>query len=473
VRSKKIVASVSTVLILVLVSSALTAAQGFGVVWNSSLQVLNLEAENAQISMTYYNPDGSLATMATGYSNPDPDTVAAGASNTYYPVHAADGFSGSVVVSSDKRVAVISNIVANTPASGLGSYVGFPGGAGTIYFPLVMHANGPNDTTFNVQNTSGYSVDISIHFEPEVGKGYAAISDISDSIASGAAHTYDVTQLSAFDGVGKWVGSATVEVTSPAEGTVAGVATTVNTSSADAYTLYTYNAFVGGSTTVVAPLIQENNSGNRTSINCQNIDPSTTADISVAYVPEPGSAAKASQTKQNIGPNGVAVFLQDYEGSVKFVGSAEITSDPAVPLVCVINQQKPSQGKGSAYEGFDPNSATDEVVLPLVQSRNGNLSKGYVWASINIASADGSDVDVTCEYRPEPGISTPPNSVGDGPVVVFLLNDIFGDGSKFVGGAVCTAADNKQIFAIVNQTRSGGPYSYRDVLSSYNGFNTE
>jgi len=470
--NRRIFVAAGIVSLIIAMSMVPVVAQGFGVQWTSSFQVLNLGSTDANITMTYYNQDGSLASMASGYSNPDSDTVSANASNTYYPVHAADGFNGSVVIASSEEVAVISNLVINTTASGLGSYVGFTAGANKIYFPLVMKGNSNNDTTFNVQNagTSG-SVTINIHFEPEVGQGYTTIPDVTDTIPQGAAHTYDLTQMSQFSGVSKWVGSATVEVTDPADGKIAGVATTVNTKQANAYALYTYNAFTGGSTTVIAPLIQENNSGNRTSINCQNIDTSTTTTIRVDYTPESGSASKASEEKSGIGPNGVAVFLQDYQGATKFVGSARITSDPAVPMVCVINQQKPSQGKGSAYEGFDPAKATSKVVLPLVQSRNGNDTKGYVWASLNIASADGSDVSVTCDYRPEPGISDPPNSTGSGAVVVFLLSDIFGDGSKFVGGAVCEETSGKPIFAIVNQTRSGGPYSYRDVLSSYDGFN--
>jgi hypothetical protein len=469
VKTRRIFSTVSVALLLTIMTSVLTGAQGFGVSWTSSFQVLNLDDSNpATISMTYYEQDGSLASMATGYSNPDNDTVSAGGSNTYFPVHAAEGFGGSVVIASDRQLAVISNLVANSTASAIGSYVGSFGGAGKIYYPLVMKGNGNQDTVFTVQNTGAADVTFRIDFTPEVGKGYSAISSKTDTVAMGAAHSYDVTTMSEFSGVTKWVGSATVEVTSPSGGTVAGVATIVNRKQTTAYGLYTYNAFTAGSTTVVAPLIQENNGGNRTSINCQNISGTTTT-ITTNYTPEPGLAAKASESRANIGANGIAVFLQDYGGSTKFVGSAEISSSPAVDLVCVINQQKPATGRASAYEGFDPDSATSKVVLPLVQSRNGNDSKGYVWASINVASKDGSAAAVTCDFRPEPGISDPPNVSKTQAVSVFLLSDVFGTGAKFVGGAVCTA--DKPIFAIVNQTRSGGPHAIRDVLSSYNGFN--
>jgi hypothetical protein len=82
------------------VSQEVTAATA-AVSFESSFQVLNLSTTDgtaAAIDMYYYNPDGSLATMPTGVSNPVHDSVAYKQSNTYYPVGAASGFNGSVVI---------------------------------------------------------------------------------------------------------------------------------------------------------------------------------------------------------------------------------------------------------------------------------------------------------------------------------------------------------------------------------------
>jgi hypothetical protein len=98
-------------------------------------------------------------------------------------------------------------------------------------------------------------------------------------------------------------------------------------------------------------LIQENNNGNRTSINCQNVDPTEITTVNVEYVGGSGMS-KTSQSAENIGPNALAVFLQDYTGTTKFVGAAKVTSNPQVPMVCVVQQQKPAKGYYSAYEGF-------------------------------------------------------------------------------------------------------------------------
>lgn len=447
-------------------------AQGFGITWNASFQVQNLnETEDASILIYYYNQDGTLAAMEGGASNPVEDTVEKGASNTYFPVHTAEGFNGSVVVHSSEEIAVISNLVAQTPQAGLGSYVGFRQGSDRLFFPLVMKGNASNTTTFNVQNAGGTEVEITIEFTPEAGSSYPPISDITDTIATGAAHTYDLSELTEFGGVSKWVGSATVSVTDTANDAIAGVATTVNTKVSSAYQLLTYNGFTAGSGTVILPLIQENNNGNRTSVNCQNVSPdNTTATVTVNYTPEAGYGSKASQSK-SVPPNGVAVFLQEYQGATTWVGSAEVTSSPEVPLVCVVNQQKPAIGTAAAYEGFDPGSATDTVVVPLVQSRNGSAAKGWVYTSINLATADGADHKITCDFKPSPGFTDPSNVSQTGASVVFLQNDVYGTGDKFIGGATCSTDDGAGIFAIVNQTRQSTPVTPRDVLAAYDGFN--
>jgi len=450
-------------------------AQSFGVAWDSSIQVLNLDSDfAANISIYYYNPDGSLATLVSPYLNPVEDTVAIGVSNTYFPIHADAGFEGSVVISSDRDIAVISNLVVNTTAKGLGSYVGFKQGDDKIFFPLLMKDNPTANTStsmFSVQNTGDTEAAITIEFTPEVGSSYPAIADIADTLPVGAAHNYDLSQLTQFAGVTRWVGSATVSVTDTVNDSIAGVGVTVNVKFPDAFQLATYNAFIKGSTTVKLPLIQENNSGNRTSVNCQNIDPAITSNITITYVPEAGSSAKAPETKTNISPNGIAVFLQDYLGATKFVGSATVTSSPAVPMVCVVNQQKPAVGRYSAYEGFDPADASDTVVLPLIQSRNGTIPNGFVYTTINVATADGASHTVTCDYKPAPGFTDPTNDGLTGSTLVFSQADVYGTGAKFVGGAVCSTSDASSIFAIVNQTRQNPPQPTRDILSSYDGFN--
>jgi hypothetical protein len=437
----------------------------------SSIQVQNLGLTDASIQITYYNQDGTLATMPAGVSNPVNDTVKLGQSNTYYPVHAAAGFNGSVVISSGQPIAAVSNLVVNTAAQGVDSYVGVQSGGSPIFYPLVMKGNASQTSMLTVQNTgTADPATVTLKFTPEVGSAYAAIPDVTLSVRPGAAQTYNLGSGAQFSAIAKWVGSVTATASA---GTIAGVSTTVNVKFAAANQLNTYNAFSKGSPTVALPLIQENNSGNRTSVNCQNIGTATTT-ITVTYTPETGSVAKQPDSKASVPQNGAAVFLQDYTGTAKFVGSALVSSNPPSNLVCVVNQQKPAFGRASSYTGFDPATATGKVVLPLIQSRNGrDTTTGWVYTSINLATSDGASHPVKCDFNPAPGFNTPTAATGSGASVIFVQNNIFGDGTKFLGGATCTVTDasGAGLFAIVNQTREASPQNPRDVLASYDGFN--
>src|SRR5262245_50665775 len=94
-----------------------------GVSLQTGFQVQNLGTGTANISITYYNADGSLAVGGAG-PNPQVDTIPAGQSKTYVGATitgAPAGFKGSVVISSDQQIAAIGNILGSSvPASAAG-----------------------------------------------------------------------------------------------------------------------------------------------------------------------------------------------------------------------------------------------------------------------------------------------------------------------------------------------------------------
>jgi hypothetical protein len=105
--------------------------------YESSIQVQNLDPlAVANISIAYYNPDGSLADLPDPYTNPVADTVQPGSSNTYLPIHPDAGFRGSVVVSSDKQIAIISNLTIAATNRALGTSTGVAGGGTTLSSPI-------------------------------------------------------------------------------------------------------------------------------------------------------------------------------------------------------------------------------------------------------------------------------------------------------------------------------------------------
>ncbi len=420
----------------------------------SSIQVLNLGATDADIYIYYYNQDGTQDP-----ASPVMDTVAVGESNTYFPVHAADGFNGSVVIESTEPVAVISNIFYTTPAF-QSSWNGFDAGSDAIRFPLIMKGNNSNDTTFNVQNTTADPVDVLIEFVPEPGMGYAAIADVTDTIPAYSAHTYDQRTMTEFSGVTKWVGSA--KVTVQGTGAVAGVAQQIdglrNTGTA-------YNAFLGGVPSVEMPLVMKDNNNMFTSVNCQNLGPGST-DVTVSYVPEAGYPAMAAETKTGIPENGTAVFIQ--YGPPKWVGAATVTNSAGNDLACIGNQANLVNFYASAYEGFDAALASDAIVAPLIQFQP--QADGALYTGINIKNLGGTSTVATVDFKPAPGfadiadmtVSIDANALG-----VILFYDPYGDGTKAIGG-VEISSDNGNLLAVVaNQAKAN--YT-GDIYSSYDGF---
>jgi hypothetical protein len=218
----------------------------------------------------------------------------------------------------------------------------------------------------------------------------------------------------------------------------------------------------------------EANNGNRTGTNCQNLGPDT-ATVTMSYSPSAGYPARADDVFENIPVNGLAskTFL-DY-GAPKWIGSATVTASGSNTIVCVVNQTRPERKNSNIYEGFTPSLASPEVVLPLIMTKNGNASNPTkTFTSINLASADGSNISVTCDWKPMAGYPDLPNTTKSGaPALQFnQQTDFTPDNTKWIGSAVCTENGGKDIVAVVNQSREAMPAGYqRDVTSAYNGFN--
>jgi len=432
--------------------------------YESAIQIQNLDAVAvANISIAYYNPNGSLATLPSPYTNPVADTVPAGSSNTYLPIHPDVGFKGSVVVSSDKQIAIISNLTIAATNRALGTYTGVSAGGASLYFPLIDKRN--NVSVFSVQNASSVVANYTIDFIPLPGGGYADIADVAGSLQPGAAATYNMAD---YNGANQWLGSIKVTAST---GALAGVVSNVNATVVDSPTNGVYNGFSAGSSTSVLPLIMENNNGNRTGTSCQNLGPGT-ATITMSYTPSTGYAARTADVFTNVPENGIAVKVMDYEGANKWVGGATVTVSGSATIACVVNQTRPAKKNSNLYEGFNPTAATDTVVMPLIMSKNGTTTQTFT--AFSVASTDGSNINVTCDWKPSTGFADIANTTQSGAaVLVFSQQTGFSAGNtRWVGSAVCTENSGKSIVAVVNQSREGLAANYlRDVTSAYDAFN--
>ncbi len=463
---KRILFSLMVVMLLSALVVPAATAQIAGNPAYSSIEVLNLGTDDAEIKIYYYDKDGSLATMQSGFSNPVEDTVDEGQKESYFPVHTTDGFDGSVVIESTQEVAVISNINYTNPGI-QATWSGFKEGGSTLRFPLIMKNNNNNDTTFNVQNTTGSQITVDIEFIPEPGAGYATIADVEDdTIPAWSSKTYDQRDMTEFDVVGTdtWVGSA--KVTVDGEGAIAGVAQQIDSSSNMAAA---YSGFLAGASTVDLPLIMEKNSNMWTSINCQNLGPGET-DFTVEFVPEAGYATVPDAEQEDVAENGTAVFLQfDMSGS-QWVGAAQVTNSAGNDMACVVNQNNLVDLYFSAYEGFGAADAGETSVLPIVQYQE--QEGGALWTGINVKNlSETQTADITLDFKPVAGGSDVADmtneDVAPGATTVFLFFDPHGDGSAANGGAEITASPAVPLAAVANQQK----FQYTgDIFSSYDGF---
>ncbi len=477
--------AIALAMVLAMVGVASVGAQG-GLTYTSSIQVVNLESTTATIDIYYYNPDGSQAGTLTG------ETIAGNSSKSYFPLLGVDpGFKGSVVISSDKEIAAITNMVT-TDYTFNASTAGFSSGATTFNLPLVMCNNGGFNTFFSVQNTSpDTAAHITINYIPG-SAGAAGVSETA-TIQPGAAASFDQAVGSPTKdcddlkgGSTKFVGSAVISSDQPV------VATLMQLNTTSFRVLMGYNGFVTGSPTVKLPLLMSNNSGFYTSVNVQNVGGGTT-DVTIDYSANTAGAFDPANEVFSLGPGQGKAIIQNgappANGSTvntwtgqKYVGAATVTNSNAQNLVVIVNEVSPGgSGRGpygSSYEGFNPSTATANITAPLIMSNNGGF-----YTSIQVQNTGGSTcASVTIDYGINVGtggVFNPANenfSINAGMTKVVIqdgappgngstVNNWVGVG-KYVGSAEISAP-GCTIVAIINEFANASG----DRLMSYDGFN--
>lgn len=441
----------SILLILALVTSVFVApAAAQSITYTSGFQVQNLGESTATIMLQYYNQDGSqpIADVA--------DTIPAGSNKTYFPIHAPDGFNGSVVVLADQPVVAITNTLGNSTQYAA-STEGFSGGATSVKLPLIMRGNSGYYTWFNVQNTGTADAQVYVEYLPSSAGN--ADSEGPVTIKPGASHTFDQHDRTTLGD--KFVGSAVVSSDQPVVATVMQVGEKYKS-------MLGYAGFTAGSDTVSLPLIMANNSGFYTGFQVQNIGTIDT-EITVSYGANIGGSFAPVDEYATLAPNEMATFLQSAGqfATPKYVGSATITSNNGQPIVAIVNQVKMTGvALGTAYNGFDPAAATERVSAPLIMANN----SGY-FTGIQVMNVGEYDTNITVTYGPNTaGTLAPPQefatvSPGD------TFNSIQNAGiwtSKYVGSLTVQADPGGKIVMIVNEIWPAAP---GDQFLTYDGFN--
>ncbi|MBN2257523.1 MAG: hypothetical protein JW704_06840 [Anaerolineaceae bacterium] len=464
--------SIILVLALVLIPTSVFAQAGKS--YTSGFQVQNLENSDAHITIDFYSTSGTVAATASY-------TIGALATQVFYPLSdVAAGFSGSVVISSDKKLASVVNILT-ADFAGSSSYTGLSEGDDTINLPLIMAKAYNISTWFSLQNLGVSDATVLVTY-----KGMGTSCTESATISPGASAVFDQSTNTCLDDIANWVGAATVTTASGnALGAIVMQATTTTNQT------LAYNGFFKSSQKLAFANVSSNFYRSGTGMQVQNIGASST-NVTLTFSPSagfPGNtctqtlAIPAGESRTFGWPqfpsgcgstSGFAGITDTVNGA--FVGSAVVTGNSAsMPLVGIANiVTRASTGTlltagGSTYNAVldGDSSLTSTVALPIIADRNYGIFSGLA-----ILNMSAEDVDITCTFTGT-SYTVSQNDVAPGASVT--ASQFYAIAPSYVGSGTCTAvasdgSGTALIAGMVNQLSSTAPVT-NDGLTTYDSIN--
>ena len=250
------------------VGGSLIYAQGQFSGYKSTIQTYNMSDTTANVILAFYRQDGSLEKTLT-------DIIERDRSKIYFTLPVAEGFTGSVVISSNQPVAALSSMMNSGLTAG-GTYLGRSQGSTTVFLPLLMaNQDGGFNSWFTLQNASASSTNVTVNYSDGI--------TTTITLEAHASHNFYQNQEPHTSKV------FAAEITSD-EPVVAVVF------QEDAGSLAAYSGFASGATNPVMPVINANNNGFNTDIQIQNTGDTDTS-VTVSYMPSAaGTACTETQT---------------------------------------------------------------------------------------------------------------------------------------------------------------------------------
>jgi len=391
-----VVVSVLLVLGLMLPTSALAEAG----TWVGSIQVMNIGGATANVTVTFYNQDGTQATTAS-------NNVAPGSSwNIYTPSVSGltPGFVGSVIVSSNQPVVAIGseNVTYPDGSIGVSQYSGM--GASEIgtqfYLPNVNKQFGASQwsTRITIQNATSAANRVTVYYYDADGNEVTAARNTVDLSGYGSVTFRQAENTGLRPG---WLGSAVVSGTG-------NLAVVVDVISADGR-VETYNGVKEGATTLYIPTLLKGFGSNKWNSSFQVFNPSATetATLTINYYTAGNPTPTKTDSGITLGPRRSSnYYLPSLAGIPdNWLGSVTIQSDKPVVAVASQSSGAPGTNKASIYNAFSAGSTT--AYLPTILRNFG--SSNYV-TSFQIMNVSSSPASVTVEYF-APGNPTPVKTV--------------------------------------------------------------
>lgn len=456
--------------------SIATSASAQGGTWVSGIMIVNLNTgQPANITVKFYWAEGQPLAGQVALSFDD--IIPVGGSKSYYVPSSSKtaglpaNFVGSVVVSSDVAVAATLNTQVPSGSGATPSNLNRVGTASsvsnayqTMYVPEVMKAYGGWNSYVAIQNTTGTTATVVIHYynasngaEVTAAKQTLPIHPFSTLVF----HQSDNTNL-----LSNWVGSAVITGTQA----LAGICNFYNAGTSVATAAFlSYNAFGAGATILSVPRIVRNYYNYQGGLTIQNIGTSNT-DVTINFFINGNTYTK---TLTAIVPNSSRVLYMPNItelGSAAGSGSAIITSS-GQPIVAIVNEDNRILGQGATYNASLAGTETNVVVFPQVTSRFYGYSSGMqvqimgssaTTLTMILSMAGHADTIVTAVVQPHQSWS------GFAPNMVSY---------KGFNGSVTVVSD-QLIVGIANLSyradtipADGWAPNYGDSYANYNGVN--
>ncbi|HLI26181.1 MAG TPA: hypothetical protein VKZ60_03870 [Chloroflexota bacterium] len=421
-----------------------------GATVESGIQVQNLGSAPADLTLVYYDSNGSTAPQWTEHAS-----VAAGDAYTFYtPANPflPDGFVGAAVLQATQPVGALVNLQAlEAPRYFFDTFVAQRTPAQTVYLPYVVKQVGTRTSTVAVQNAGAAPATATLNFVTSDGQIYRLAVPLPP---------YTARQVRLAERAELPVGLDAALVVQADQPLV--VAGSLYDTATGIYQLSS------GLTTAAAqqavPLVFKQRNGWDSEVRVQN---TANAPVSVRVRVQPtGGGLEIATPPVTVPANAPYTFrptdLPALPGD--FVGSATVEATGG-GVVAMSTETNLSRGTGMAYNAFNPAAATTRISVPLIFKHRNGFDTG-----IQVQNLDTTDAQVRVTYRLSTGQTVVEFGVvpANGSYTFYQPDNAqIPDGS--VGSAVVeNIGGTQRIVAIINQVNyeRGG-----DASSTYEGLN--
>ena len=365
--------------------------------WTSSISIFNTGAEEAIVTLTFYDSDGVAAAIHTI----DPPIPANGSVYLYSSefTELPDG-EFSLVVSSSQPVTTVASQTSTSPRTA-GAYSGFGASetSTSLFFPGLYNSYYTFNSELVLQNTTSTAAEISINFYKQLTG--EIIDTVTATIPGNATRVFYLHDLPTVPS-GNYDGLISAQVSS--DQPIVGI---TDIWSPRVFSLFSnYNGFISGTTdTLYAPALYKYYYNFVSALTIQNIDSSAEpqdAEVRITYSNGVVRTATLApyQSREFYQPNDTSLPSGNSSG----VFSAKVESVNNVPIVALVSVESKAKGLLASYNAST--SASTSLNCPLV------YRDYFKWFSAETVQNVGTEAtDITITY-----------SVGDGAYIRTFYN---------------------------------------------------